>query len=392
MVTLLRWKRALRAIGAPVVLGCLSACEIAAVQVASPKASVIVHAVLNPDALEQVVLVESSLTGRVTINDTVRFNALDPIRTAGGEPIEGADVRLFAGSDTVGVRAVEGVVAGRRTGRYVVSNAALAIQPGQQYRLRIRTARGDEVTGETRVPSAPAGWSAGVGSLPTPAVLQRATDTLRLQWTGVANARTYTIRVETPDGPWFLFSDSTTFSLPGGLRNFFAAGLPSVWYPGFLQTLSVVAVDVNSYDYNRSGNDPFGGSGLISSVRGGLGLFGSALPLVRRDVAVTDRLVAPLDGRWEGTPPRGAVTALQLWVESPGPSISSVSGRVLTSSSRYVVGTLQGENLRLITLNGISKRDTIAVFTARFAGDSVVGSYNPRFEADGPTRFRRISP
>ncbi|MCC6242476.1 MAG: DUF4249 family protein [Gemmatimonadaceae bacterium] len=393
MVTRRVWHRVLATTaGACILVAGLGACEIAAVQVSSPKALVIVHAVLNPDAGEQVILVESSLTGRVSIDDSVQFDPLDPIRTAGGEPIEGADVRLLAGSDTVGVRAVEGVVDGRRTGRYVVPNTNLSIQPGQLYRLRIRTAGGDVVTGETRVPSAPAGWSTGVGSSPTPAALFRATDTLRVQWTAVGNARTYAIRVETPDGPWFLWSDSTQFSLPGGLRNFFAAGLPSVWYPGFLQSLSVVAVDAQFYDYNRSGNDPFGGSGLISSVRGGLGLFGSVLPLLRRDIAVTDRLAAPLDGRWEGTPPRGTAVALDLWVETAGPSISSVSGRVLTSANRYVVGTLQGETVRLITLNGISKRDTLAAFTGRFVGDSLVGSYNPRFDVEGPTRFRRISP
>ena len=367
----------------------LAGCEISAVDVAPPATTVVVHAVLNPDAAEQVLLVESSLTGRATIDDTLRFNAADPIRTAGGVPISNADVRLLPDTDTVGVRAVESQVNGRGTGRYTVSRAALAIVPGRAYRLRIRTTEGASVTGETLVPAAPADWIPGAATVATSAPLSRSSDTLRLSWPAVANARTYAIRVETADGPWFLFSDSTRFALPGTLRNFFADGLPSVWYPGFVQPLSVVAVDRNFYDYNRSGNDPFGGTGLISSVRGGLGLFGSVRMLVRRDVEVTDRDRVPLDARWVGTAAAGGVSELDLWLETPGPTISSVTGRVLTTPGRYVVGTLEGDAVRLITLAGISRADTLAVFTGRLTGDAITGSYSPRFASDGPTTWRR---
>ena len=67
----------------------LAACEFDKVSVAPPAPLVVVHAVLNADAAEQVILVEASLTGRVGINDSRDFNPLDPIRTAGGEPIAG---------------------------------------------------------------------------------------------------------------------------------------------------------------------------------------------------------------------------------------------------------------------------------------------------------------
>jgi len=378
-----------RALIGLVSLVVLAGCELSAVDVAPPTATVVVHAVLNPDAAEQVLLVESSLTGRATINDTVRFNASDPIRTAGGVPISNADVRLLPDADTVGVQATESQLNGRGTGRYVVPRATLAIVPGRAYRLRIRTVEGLTVTGETLVPSAPADWVPGVATISAPVALSRSTDTLRLSWPSVANVRTYAIRVETADGPWFLFSDSTRFALPGTSRNFFAGGLPALWYPGFIQPLSVVAVDRNFYDYNRSGNDPFGGTGLISSVRGGLGLFGSVRMLVRRDVTVTDRDRVPLDARWVGTTGAGALTELDLWLETPGPTISSVSGRVLTTPGRFVVGTLEGDALRLITLNGISRADTLSVFTGRLSADAMTGSYNPRFAADGPTTWRR---
>lgn len=371
------------------VLPALSGCELSAVNVASPLPSIVVHAVLNPDVAEQVILVESSLTGRVVINDSLKFNALDPIRSAGGEPLSGADVRLMVGVDTVGVRATETRAGGRGTGRYAIPAAALAVRPGVTYRLRIRTLDTREVTGETHVPSAAAGWVAGAGTVAQTVSLNRSTDTLRLSWAPVPDARTYGIRVETANGPWFLFSDSTRFALSGSLRNFFAGGLPSVWYPGFRQTASVVAVDRNFYDYNRSGNDPFGGTGLISSVRGGLGLFGSILGLVRRDVNVDDRDRTPLDARWVGVSASAEGVELDLWLEAPGPTISSVSGRVRTTPDRYIVGTLRDDNLRLTIIAGVGTSDTVSMFSGRLAGDSISGSYDPRFASNGPHLFRR---
>ena len=385
-----RGRIAMRLVSAAAAL-VLAACESTPVEVASPTAAIVVHSVLNPDASEQVVLIESSLTGRVDIDDTLDFDVLDPIRTAGGSPISGADVRLLSDGDSAGVRATETQVRARGTGRYVVPRSALALQPGRRYRLRVRTTDGREVTGETRVPGAPPGWTAGAGAVATPVVLDRSRDTLRLQWSAVPGARTYAIRVETPYGPWALFADSTQFRLSGGLRNFFAPGLPSVWFPGFVQTASVLAVDANFYDYNRSGNDPFGGTGLISSVRGGLGLFGSVVNMLRREVSVTERSRFPLDARWRGVTGAGAVAEIDLWVDVEGPTVSSVSGREVTALRRFVLGTLRGESLRLVTLAAGSSADTVSVLTARLAGDSLVGSYDNRFATTGARVFRRVA-
>jgi hypothetical protein len=367
----------------------LSACELAEVTVARPPATPVIHAVLNPDASEQVILVEASLTGRVAINDSLRFDPLDPIRTAGGEPITGADVRLLTGSDTTGVRAPETLSDGRGTGRYAVPRSALAIVPGRSYRLRIRLRDGRELTGETLVPNAPTGWTPGAIPTPPPTILNRSTDTLQFSWSPTADTRTYGIRIETPNGPWFLFSDSTRFALAGSLRNFFAQGLPSVFSPGFEQVAVVVAVDRNFYDYGRSGNDPFGGTGLISSVRGGIGLFGSVRSLERRIVQVRERDRFPLDARWVGRNPRGDVVEHDLWIETQGSSASSVTGRVRTEADRYLYGTLVGETLRLATLRGISITDTVAFFTGRVFSDSISGSYDGRFATTGPRVFRR---
>lgn len=366
----------------------LSACELSEVTVPSPSATVVVHAVLNPDAEEQVILVESSLTGRVQIDTGVKFDPADPIRTAGGSPVSGATVRLYTGSDTVGVRARETFTIRGGTGRYTVPRQTLEIRPGQRYRLAIRTPDGREVTGETVVPGVGPDWVGGRSTVPAPVSFARDRDTLRLAWSASSGARTYAVRVETPFGPWALFSDSLRFSLAGSLRNFFAPGLPSVFLPGFRQTLSVAAVDRNFFDYNRSGNDPFGGTGLISSVRGGLGLFGSMVTLIRRDVSVTapDRL--PLDAAWSGIAPSGRPVTIDLWVDVPDPSASSLSGRQ-RDPERFVLGIQQAETVRLAVLSTLSRADTAAYFIGRLAGDSLVGRWDARFDTALPTVLRR---
>jgi hypothetical protein len=365
-----------------------SACEIATETVRPPARRVVVHAVLNPDADEQVFLVESSLTGRVTIDTALKFDPLDPIRTAGGEPITGARVRLTPVGDSA-FTAFETEVDGRPTGRYTIARQRLAIRPGRTYRLRIVTPDGQEITGETTVPAAPADWQPGVNVTPLAVTFDRSGAPLELRWDPVPGARTYAIRVETPNGPWFLFSDSTRFALSGGLRNFFVGGLPAVWYPGHEQLVSVGAVDRNFYDYNRSGNDPFGGSGLISSVQGGIGLFGSTLAQLRRVVTVRERDRFPLDARWVGVAVSGEPVELDLWVESPGSPRASVSGRERLGLRRFLVGTLEGDQLRLVTLLGASSADTAALFTARVAGATITGTYDPRFGSGGARTFTR---
>lgn len=365
----------------------LAGCELGSVTVVSPTPGVVVHAVLNPDAAEQVILLEETQVGRIDINDGLRYTPLEPVRTAGGIPLSDADVRLLPDGDTAGVRATETVVSGRKTGRYVVPQAALAVLPGRRYRLRVRTAAGAVVTGTTTVPTANPGQPAAA---PVAAPLVRGTDTLRLAWGTVADAAIYGIRVETPEGPWFLFSDSTRFALAGGLRNFFVPGLPYVFYPGFTQPLAVIAADRNFYDYNRSGNDPFGGSGLISSVQGGIGLFGSVRVLVRRDVAVTDVRRAPVEGTWTGATFGGAPVSLALWREATPAAAAQLSGRQRTGATeRYVLGSQRGDTVRLAVLAGFSRADTVSLFTGRLAGDSIAGTYSTRFATDGARVFRR---
>lgn len=382
-----RGGRAARLAGTLAAALAAAGCQLSEVTVPSPKIGVVVHAVLNPDAPEQVILLEETQVGRIDINDGIRYNPLEPIRTAGGLPVNDADVRLLADGDTAGVRATETVVSGRKTGRYVVPQAALAVLPGRRYRLRVRTADGKVVTGVTTVPSANPGQPAVAAQGVT---LARSSDTLRLAWGAVPDAAIYGIRLETPNGPWFLFSDSTRFALSGTLRNFFAEGLPYVFLPGFTQPLAVIAADRNFYDYNRSGNDPFGGTGLISSVEGGIGLFGSVRTLLRRDVAVTDVRRAPVEGSWGGATLLGVPVTMELWREATPAGAAQLSGRQRAGiTDRYLLGSQRGDTVRVALLAGFYRGDTVSYFTGRLAGDSIAGTYSTRFATDGPRVFRR---
>ena len=104
-----------------------------------------------------------------------------------------------------------------------------------------------------------------------------------------------------------------------------------------------------------------------------------------------DRSRFPLDARWRGVTGAGAVAEMDLWVDVEGPTVSSVSGREVTALRRYVLGTLRGESLRVVTLAAGSSADTVSVLTARLAGDSLVGSYDSPFATTGARVLRRIA-
>ena len=95
-------------------------------------------------------------------------------------------------------------------------------------------------------------------------------------------ARSYFVRVETPYGPLSFFTESTFVRLPGTLRNADVLSLPHVFIPGFPQTVTVSAVDSNYYDWYRTRNDAISGEGLVSRVKGGIGVFGSLVRLRMR--------------------------------------------------------------------------------------------------------------
>src|SRR5205814_8164837 len=128
---------------------------------------------------------------------------------------------------------------------------------------------------------------------------------LGVAWKGAAAARAYALRVESPFGLFFLFTDSLRFSITGELRNLFANGLPRVFIPGFRQGMLIAAVDSNFFDYYRTNNDPFTGTGIISRLTGALGMFGSMVTLNSGTLTVVADQTEPIEGRFRVTSATG---------------------------------------------------------------------------------------
>jgi hypothetical protein len=378
-----RRRSALPGIGAMLVV---AACTFDQQAVAVQAPQVVVHAVLDPGALQQQVLVERTLSGSVDITKNQRFDPLDPINTGGGVPISGAEVTITGpGGVSRGVEArVDGKPSTYSSGRYVVTmnfgNGAFGavLRPAARYELRVRTPDGTVVTGSTVVPN--------VAAVPATSRLDafnRDADSLRLGWRDVSGARSYLLRIESPFGPFLLFSDSTQLTLGGDLRNYFAASLERVFIPGFRQRASVAAVDSNYYDYYRSRNDPFTGSGIINKLEGGIGLFGSAVNIGSRTLDVTQNVREPaFEGTYDVvTSPvltRPVADVLRVYVETAGDPAALSGWFTRNRNSGVLEGVIGSRTKGRVVLEFLDNQaavDTVAVFSGEQIGDSLVGAY-----------------
>lgn len=381
------------------VLGLLAlciatACELDKVAVQQTEAGVVVHGVLNPNASSQVILLERTLTGAVTIPDT-SFDSADPINSAGGIAISGATVELIdsTGKVTRGSEAL--LLNGHGTGVYRLPIAGSSLVLGAEYRLHVRTPQGEEVSASTRIPRPTV---RGVGGYTR--TLNRDHDVFAAQWQRAPGARSYAVRVESPFGPFFLFTDSTAIRLTGDLRNLFAGELQRVFIPGFRQDIVVAAVDSNFYDYYRTNNDPFTGAGIISRIDGGLGLFGSIVTLNNGTLTITADQTDPIEGRFRLTPAstdQNTPTVFTLYVESPAAReglASSLSGRYTlgTSNNRGdgIIGQYDGTTVRLALLANQLGGDTVDVFLGALDGDTLRGAYIRSGTSTQQLKFARI--
>jgi hypothetical protein len=378
-----------------VFVGILSSCEIGKVTVPATPPGVVVHAVLNAGAINQIVLLEQTLSGVAEAPDT-NFNSADPIVSAGGLPIFGATVDII---DSAGraARGVEDQVTSngvqRGTGVYRVPIAGSALVLGSRYQLRIRTPDGKLVTAFTRVPRADV---RSTGSLTQ--TMNRDHDILNVQWPA-ATTRTYAVRIESPYGPFFLFTDSTRLRFTGQLRNVFSGDLEHVFIPGFRQDILVAAVDSNFYDYYRTNNDPFTGSGIISRIDGGIGVFGSLVTMTSGTLTVTaDRTGAP-EGRYRflAAPSSGTVPLtndMTVYIESPsaGPNLpTALSGRYTTTNGARVDGILGQEQDGIMTLQFLNNQQSgrkVDTFVGTLHGDTLIGSFQ-RTGGNGVSYFLR---
>jgi hypothetical protein len=346
---------------------------------------VVVHAVLDRNASIQEVLVERTLTGGVAIRDGVRYDPLDPINSGEGVPVSGAEVTVTGPG--VNVRGFEraftdkppGYGAGRYEVPLGVANSGTQLRAGQRYTLTVKTKEGTVVTGTTQIPNAP--FMVPQTSAVT---FDRDRDSVRLSWNAVPGARTYGLRVESPFGPFLLFSDTTNLALPGDGRNFYASDLQRLFIPGFQQAITVFAVDTNFFDYYRSRNDPFTGSGIINKLQGGIGLFGSISLVASRIVDVTQQPKEPaIEGDYElaqaPAVPQRYVDVFRLYVETSGPptSLSGWYSRDRRTLARDgIAGARDGARIELEFLLDQDARRRLVTFVGAQEGDSLVGAYN----------------
>jgi len=360
-----------------------SACAINEVNVPRTTSMLVVHGVLNTTANDQVVLLERSLSGTVRIRDT-SFNPAEPILSDGGIPVIGAAVSLLTPTGQTITAFEDRTVApsGTGAGVYRFRLPGSQLRTGERYQLLVRTAEGEQLSASTLIPGA------RIASPLTVSSFNRSRDTLELKWAAIPKARSYAVRIESPFGPFFLFTDSLRLRLTGELRNLFADDLPRVFMPGFEQALLVAAVDSNFYDYYRTQNDPFTGSGIVSRVQGGIGFFGSLVTIMTRALDVTADRARPIEGRFVYLPnvagaARTAATEVSLYVESASAKSglpAALSGKYTVPSLRTdgVLGTQLGETITLAFLANQSAYDTVAVFAGQLRGDTLVGAYRDR--------------
>jgi Domain of unknown function (DUF4249) len=363
-----------------------SACQFNEVVVPETETTPVVHAVLNPGATDQVILLERLRTGGVDVTDR-RYSRVDPITTGGGIPISGAEVLVYREPGDVFVRALEDAATrgdGRGLGVYRFQNAGAApvmpdvpvlpIVSGATYRLVIHTPDGLTVTGATTIPAVPF-----VPSGPTVRRINRDRDTLRLFWDSVPSNPRYLVRVVGPTGEVSLYTHELEAEIAGSLRSVFTETFPLIFVPGFRSRVDVAAIDENYFDYYRSANDPFTGTGLINHLDGGLGFFGSLATLYSYSVPVSADFTQPIEGVYtlEGSLISGFVPGtMTLYVNAQSAGEMQITG-VYTSSAGEagVLGALAGDVIALEFLaTNTDFRDVLATFSGHVVEGALVGT------------------
>ncbi len=363
---------------------CLVACAGGDPAMPALEPRIAVHAVLDAQLSEQLILVEQ--TQLADLQRAAQFQTGDAIVAAGGHPVSGARVMLFGPLDSVVASEdqrtrTDGGGAGMYRVRTITvadgapssaSPGVLRLIPGALYRLEVRT-NATIVTGTTRLPD-------------VDTIADRATRTFNVDrdtlWLAQAARRQGA-------AGFFLRRVHVGFSRSERFEQVISAALlappalpatvstsapapepqPSGWafapwhaaiVPGSTQQFSVVVVDANYLRYAVVGADPFGDDVRGNTLRGGVGLFGAVATLTD----VTLELIADRDkaieGDWvvvgssSGMPTRvrlyessrfpGAALSATLSATSgaaasgPTPASSSLGGIGFTGTAHFVTG------------------------------------------------------
>jgi uncharacterized protein DUF4249 len=368
-----------------VLLLLLSACEINEVAIPPTEARVAVHGVLSASAPTQVVVLERTRAGLVSIVGPP-IDTPDPTVSDEGVAVTGAFVRLTTPAGQILIAREDNTASGDAGGagiyRFALPGAAL--ERGGTYRLLVQTTNGEVLSAETSVPD---GVAAAVAEQ---RVFDRLRDTVAIEWPASPGARSYFVRIETPFGPRSFFTDSTRVRLTGELRNVDVDALPRVFIPGFPQAVTVSAVDSNYYDWYRTHNERLSGTGLINRVNGGIGVFGALVRLRFQDLRVVAPQPEPAAGmfRFVGTVAERISTpvlSLELYVESRAAradQADALSGRyekrlIIGESDpiRGLLGTARNGRIELAFLRSWSARDTTDILIGEIRGDTIVGAF-----------------
>lgn len=232
--------------------------------------AIVVHAVLDASAHDQIVIVQTT-DGRLPTQRVVSGAAV-VILTPDGRVLTADEV----------VDSLYGVGAGnpppiKSYYRISLDKYGVALVPGSTYRLRITLPDGRAVTGSTTIPSVMAS-----ANLNVPASLSSA-DSLPLAWPRVAGASAYDVSVSLHGS--LVFEAFTDTSIVLSTRTQTSNG-GRAFYAGNTHEIVVSAVDANFYDYYRRSSDLFTGSGPISRLDGAVGVFGSIVPIGSGTVTV----------------------------------------------------------------------------------------------------------
>jgi hypothetical protein len=369
-------------------LAIVAACQSQYMDLPALPSQVVIEGVLSPTALTQVILVERTLTGESAAPPTqIPGDASDPVEpivTNGGVPEHLASVELTLPNGqvlTTHERSLDSATDYRGAGVYEFKLAGSALVPGGTYQVRVVTAEQEIVTAETTVPLLPP-VTTGVTT-----TFNRTSDTLALSWPTTPAAPAYQVRIESPFGAWVGFTDRAGVALSGDLRNPTNADISHVFIPGFQQLVSVSAVDANLYDYYRSSNNSFVGSGIINHVNGGLGVFGSIVPIQRQTLNVTASPTRPIEGRFDLVPDAFGLgysygpSSMTLYVESPAVKKNqddAITASVATNVAGFqsnAIGTYNGTQLKLYYVSS-TLADTLNTFFGTLHGDTLTGQFS----------------
>ncbi len=234
---------------------------------------VVVHAILDPSRSRQVISL--AVTHGAAIAPADLDSAAVVVTTPGGLELAARQDSMLPTNDYFP----------RSTHDYSIdlADAGVSLEPGGTYQLRITLRSGHLITGSTTIP--------GASPAPAPQVAQliRERDTVHVSWEPVAGARSYELQV------WITFAQfnssnwrthSAFVSVPQSL-----AGTATTWDDeevfsrGTRAAVLLFAVDENYYEYYRMVGDPYVGA-APTRIQGALGVFGSVVPVVRREFDV----------------------------------------------------------------------------------------------------------